>query len=140
MLLGRLRAVALVVLAALAGACSASIAQQEASSPDRVVDTERLTAWPGLVQQYGVVFVAYSVTALGEVRDHPFNYWRFMGEDSLFVGHPGALAGVSMELQVRGQDLHGVINSFSDVWEGDKHSTVTTSVRAHRVECPGNGR
>jgi hypothetical protein len=34
-----------------------------------------------------------------------------MGEGSVFVGHPGG-----------------------------KLSTVTTPVRAHRVECPGNGR
>jgi hypothetical protein len=92
------------------------------------------------VQQYGIVFTAYSITSSGEVRDHPFHYWRFMGGDSVFVGHPGALAGVSMELQLQGQHMHGVMSSFSDVWEEGKVSRVTAPVRAHRVECPDDGR
>ena len=110
------------------------------SAPLVQLDTVRLTAWPSLVQQYGIVFTAYSITSSGEVRDHPFNYWRFVGGDSVFVGHPGALAGVSMELQLQGQDLHGVMSSFSDEWEEGRSSKVIAPVRAHRVECSAKGR
>jgi hypothetical protein len=104
------------------------------------LDTTTLTAWPSLVQRFGTVFVAHSITDAGEVRDHPFNYWRFMDADSVFVGHPGALAGVTMELELRGGDLYGRISSHTDVWEEDRPSTLSAPVRAHRVECPGAGR
>ena len=172
MFLRRPGAAMLVVLAALAVACSASTAQRQVpSSPEQVsgcyrlelwpsesgpdverrraawgsapllrLDTMRLTAWPSLVQRYGTVFVAFSITASGQVRDHPFNYWRFIGGDSVFVGHPGALAGASMELRRHGKELGGVISSFTDVWEEGRPLKVTAPVRAHRVECQGNGR
>jgi hypothetical protein len=104
------------------------------------LESDPLTTWPSLTQQYGTVFKAFSITELGQVRDHPFNYWRFMGGDSLYVGHPGALAGVSMEVRIEGQDLSGGITSFTDVRMEGRPSTVTTPVRARRVECPRNRR
>lgn len=109
------------------------------SAPIVQLDTARLTAWPNLTERYGVVFVAASITEAGEIRDHPFNYWRLTAGDSLYVGHPGALAGVSMELHIEGADLRGVISSFSDVRVG-RPSTVTIPVRAQRVDCPRSGR
>ena len=110
------------------------------SAPVLKLDTMQLTAWPSLTQQYGTVFVAYSITASGQVRDHPFNYWRFMDGDSLYVGHPGALAGVSMKLRIEGQDLSGSITSFTDVRMEGRPSTATTPIRARRMECPPDAR
>ena len=106
------------------------------TAPTVRLDTTRLTAWPSLLQAYGTVFVAYSITESGEVRDHPFNYWRFVAGDSLFVGHPGALAGVSMMLHMEGQDLRGEITSFSDVRVEGRPSTTKSPVLARRVTCP----
>jgi len=110
------------------------------SAPILKLDSIKLTAWPSLVQQYGTVFVAFSITESGQVRDHPFNYWRFMDGDSLYVGHPGALAGVSMKVRIEGQDLSGSITSFTDVRMEGRPSTATTPLRARRVECPPSGR
>jgi len=106
------------------------------SAPTVKLDTAVLTGWPGTTQQYGNVFVAHSITDAGRVQDHPFGYWRFTGSDSLFVGHPGAFAGVSMELAIDGQHLRGEIRSFTDVVSEDKPSTSSGPVLARRVECP----
>lgn len=105
------------------------------SAPTVKLDTAKLTTWPSLVQQYGTVFVAHSITE-GRAWDHPFNYWRLVAGDSLFVGHPGALAGVSMTLHIEGQDLRGEITSFTDVPVEGKPTTRTAPVFARRVECP----
>jgi hypothetical protein len=105
------------------------------SAPTVKLDTAKLTVWPSLVQQYGTVFVAHSITE-GRAWDHPFNYWRFVAGDSLFIGHPGALAGVSMTLHIEGQDLRGEITSFTDERVEGKPSTGTAPVLARRVECP----
>jgi hypothetical protein len=106
------------------------------SAPTVKLDTVRLTAWPSLLQQYGQdVFVAHSITDEGRVQDHPFAYWRFIETDSLFVGHPRALAGVSMELVIEGQDLRGVTMSFTDV-SAEGPSTSRAPVLARRIECP----
>lgn len=105
-----------------------------------VLGSDPLTTWPSLTQQYGTVFVATSVTADGQTRDHPFNYWRFTTGDSLYVGHPGALAGVSLALHIEGQDLRGEIASFTDVRVEGRSSAVTAPVRAKRVECPSDRR
>jgi hypothetical protein len=110
------------------------------SAPLVQLDTARLTAWPSLLQQYGTVFVAASITSEGQVRDHPFNYWRLAAEDSVYVSHPGALAGVTLALRIEGQDLRGEIFSFSDVRVEGRPLTVTSPVRARRVECPSIGR
>lgn len=103
------------------------------------LDTEALTAWPSLTQQYGSVFAAYSITASGEVRDHPFHYWRFVDGNSLYVGHPRAFAGVSLDLAIEGQDLRGEITSFTDVRMEGKPSSAAAPVLARRVDCPGEG-
>jgi hypothetical protein len=100
------------------------------------LDTTALTGWPAVTQQYSNAFVAHSITERDGVQDHPFGYWRFMGHDSLFVGHPGALAGVSMEVAIEGQNLRGEIRSFTDVLSPDRPSTSTSPVLAHRIECP----
>jgi hypothetical protein len=105
-----------------------------------VLESDSLTTWPSLLQQYGTVFVAASITQDGQVRDHPFNYWRPAADDSVHVGHPGALAGVSLALRIEGQDLRGEVVSFSDVRVEGRPSTVTSPVRARRVECPTVGR
>ncbi|MDH3457891.1 MAG: hypothetical protein OER90_13715 [Gemmatimonadota bacterium] len=110
------------------------------SAPILKLDTTRLTAWPSLNQRYGTVFTAFSITESGEVRDHPFNYWRFMDGDSVYVGHPAAFAGVSIEAQIEGQDLVGTIISFSDVRREGRPSGATSPVRAVRMECPDSVR
>ncbi len=107
--------------------------------PQVKLDTEPLTAWPSLVEQYGAVFVAHSISASGEFRDHPFQYWRFVDGDSLYVGHPRAFAGVSLELKIDGRDLRGQITSFTDVPAEGKPPRVTAPVLARRVECPEKG-
>jgi hypothetical protein len=107
--------------------------------PQVKLERDTLTAWPSLVQQYGTVFLAHTISASGEVRDHPFQYWRFVNGDSLYVGHPRAFAGVSLDLEIEGRDLRGQITSFTDVRMEDKPSRVTAPVLARRVECPEKG-
>jgi hypothetical protein len=106
------------------------------SAPLVKLDTVALVGWPSVTQRYGQAFAAQSITDAGRIQDHPFGYWRFMGSDSLFVGHPGALAGVSMELVIRGQDLGGEIVSFTDVPREGRPSTAKSPVLARRVTCP----
>ena len=106
------------------------------NAPVIKLDTTALTGWPGITRQYGEAFVAYTITDAGRVQDHPFGYWRFMGNDSLFVGHPGALAGVSMKLVIDGQGLHGEMMAFTDVVSADRPSTSRAPVLARRVDCP----
>lgn len=103
------------------------------------LDTLPLTDWPHLRQQYGEVFAARSYLEGGRAFDHPFGYWRPEDGDSLFVGHPMALAGMSMMLAVAGTNLEGLMTSFTDVLEEGRPSTVTAPVRALRIECPPGG-
>lgn len=106
------------------------------NAPTVKLDTVRLTAWPSLLQLYGEnVFVAQSIMEDRRVQNHPFAYWRFIGTDSLFVGHPRALAGVSMALMIEGQDLRGETRSFTDV-SVEGPSTSSAPVLARRIECP----
>jgi hypothetical protein len=105
------------------------------------LDTLPLTNWPHLQQQYGDVRVARSYLEGGRAFDHPFGYWRPAEGDSLFVGHPMALAGMSMTLAAAGENLEGRMTSFTDIIEEGRPSTVTAPVRAFRIECPpGGGR
>jgi hypothetical protein len=104
------------------------------------LDTLPLTDWPQLAQQYGEVFVARSYLEGGRAFDHPFGYWRPAEGDSLFVGHPMALAGMSMTVAPVGEDLEGLMTSFTDILEEGRPSSVTAPVRALRVECPPDSR
>ena len=103
------------------------------------LDSLPLTEWAHLQQEYGAVFVARSYLEGGRAYNHPFGYWRPAAGDSLFVGHPMALAGLSMTLAVAGTNLEGLITSFTDVLEEGRPSTVTAPVRARRIQCPPGG-
>lgn len=104
------------------------------------LDTVPLADWPHLRQQYGEVYVARSYLEGGRAFDHPFGYWRPAEGDSLFVGHPMALAGMSMTLVVAGANLEGLMTSFTDVLEERRPSSVTAPVEGRRIECPRGGR
>lgn len=102
------------------------------------LEPDPLTGWPSLQQRYEQVFVARTRDETGSVKTAPFAYWRPLDGDSLYVGHPGALAGMSMTLRVVGRDLEGEIRAFTDVRpEAVARGTVSAPIRARRVECPG---
>lgn len=105
-----------------------------------VLEAEPLAAWPHLERRYGTVFVARTLADSGKLVDHPFGYWRPLGHDSLFVGHPGAFAGLSMELELVGKDLAGQITAFSDVEEEGQPSRAAAAILARRVDCPTEHR
>ncbi len=104
------------------------------------LESEPLTDWPSLLQTYDQVFVARTLDQAGAARATPFNYWRPVEADVLYVGHPGALAGLSMTLRIVGENLEGEILAFTDVRpQAGGTGKASAPIRARRVECPGTG-
>lgn len=96
-----------------------------------------LTEWRALGERYDSVFVARTWL---EARwaDHPFGYWRpAAAGDSVYVGHPAAFAGLTLELARRGDGLEGRIIAFTDVRREGQPSRTTAPVTATPVACPG---
>lgn len=102
------------------------------------LETARMTAWPSLINRYGDDVYQARAWSEGRWQDHPFAYWRKQGTDSIYVGHPGALAGVSLMLQSQGDELAGVMTAHTDVRQvGDTAAARPSApVRARPVDCP----
>ena len=104
--------------------------------------SDHMTEWPVLNRRYGDdVFQAYSWVN-GRWRDHPFNYWRPAAEDSIYAGHPGALAGGGLSLAAVDDGFEGLIVTHTDVLQpGDTIGAKGSAPIALRpVDCPDGDR
>lgn len=102
--------------------------------------SDPMTEWPVLNRRYGEdVYRAYS-WGDGRWRDHPFNYWRPVGEDSIYAGHPGALAGAGLSLAAVDDGFEGVIVTHTDVLQpGDTvGARGSAPIALRRVDCPND--
>jgi hypothetical protein len=97
------------------------------------------TAWPSLTQRYGDSVHQAGSWVEGRWQDYPFIYWPPDPGDSIYVGHPGALSGITLILEVRGQTYRGVITAHTDTPITDPAGPARSSapVEARRVPCPG---
>lgn len=96
-----------------------------------------LTEWRALVERYDSVFVARTWLE-GRWADHPFGYWRpEAGGDSVYVAHPAAFAGMTLELARSDDGFEGRIIAFTDVRREGQPSRSTAPARAVPVACPG---
>ena len=73
----------------------------------------------------------------GRERDHPFAAWRFLREDSLWVGHPAAYAGHTLRLARGGDTLVGTLATYTDVLGGEV--PPDRAARLVRTACPDDG-
>ena len=103
------------------------------------LDTAVFTAWPSLTQRYGDSVHQARGFWDGRWQEHPFIYWRPHPGDSIYVGHPGALAGVSLVLHTRGQILRGLMTAHTDtpITTPADRARSTAPVEARRLTCPG---
>lgn len=80
-------------------------------------------------------FIARSLFA-DRVQDHPFGAWSRPGADSLWVGHPGAYAGVTIRAAGTGDTLLGRIQPHTDVRRpGQQPEPVVYAIRLVRTSC-----
>jgi hypothetical protein len=105
------------------------------------LDTAILTAWPSLTGRFGDSVYQAGGFWEGRWREQPFNFWRPYSGDSIYVGHPGALAGVSLVLDIRGETLRGVMTAHTDtpITDRARRARLSAPVEARRVPCPDSG-
>lgn len=85
-------------------------------------------------------FLAHSYAGTRR-RDHPFNRWRGVGEDSVRVYHSGALAGLILRAGVAGDTLMtGTARSFGDVMPAEGDGSGEAPFRGRPADCPGGDR
>lgn len=100
------------------------------------LDADPMTEWPSLAQRLGEVFVARTWLE-GRWTEHPFAYWRTAAAgDSVYVAHPAAFAGLTLELATGEEGLEGQVVSFTDVRREAQPSGATAPVRVVPVACP----
>ncbi|HUE77535.1 MAG TPA: hypothetical protein VMM83_06295 [Longimicrobiales bacterium] len=93
-----------------------------------------LEGWPAIQQLVGVR-VATTLTADGDV-DHPFGYWRPMGQDSINIGYPAG-GGLSLRLAVEPARLAGTARPVGDALplDGVANRPLRTVSLTH-ARCP----
>lgn len=103
------------------------------------LDTAGFTAWPSLTRRYGDSLYSARGWWEGRWQEQPFIFWRPLAGDSIYAGHPGALAGVSLVLAIRGEILRGVITAHTDtpIRDSAARARSRAPVEARRVSCPG---
>jgi hypothetical protein len=103
------------------------------------LDTAVFTAWPSLTQRYGDSVHQASSWLEERWQEYPFIYWRPHPGDSIYVGHPGALSGITLVLDIRGQTYRGVITAHTDTPIVDRADRARSfaPVEARRIPCPG---
>jgi hypothetical protein len=79
------------------------------------------------------VMTAETATSATEREDHPFGYWRLMG-DSVEIGHPSGFTGFTVTLLPQGRDLVGTGTPIGDAAVPGE-TRPTHRVTAYRVAC-----
>jgi hypothetical protein len=120
--------------------CYTLSAEEEGWRLPRAValDSLPLQGRESFTARYEQVFRARSYReGESEARDTPFAYWRPVGADSAVLGHPGALAGVTLRIARDGDGVRGTALSFSDVISPDQEGggRDSTRVRLDPVPC-----
>jgi hypothetical protein len=80
----------------------------------------------------GVMKAETATSATGRA-DHPFGYWRMVG-DSLEIGHPSGFTGYTVTLLPEGRDLVGAGRAIGDAGRPGE-TRPTLPVTANRVVC-----
>lgn len=99
----------------------------------RLLD-QPLEGWPA-IQQLDGVRVAATLTGEGDA-DHPFGYWRPLGEDSINIGYPAG-GGLSLRLAVEPGRLTGTARPVGDALPLDgAGERPLRAVSLMRARCP----
>ena len=109
--------------------------------PDLVaLSVEPLQGWPAFSERFdGRVFGAHAFTESGRPTDVPFAYWRPRDRDGVVVGHPGALAGVTLEFWREEGEVRGRALAFTDVISPDGETgRDSTLLEVQATACPGD--
>lgn len=97
---------------------------------------DSLAGWPALERHDGTR-VAATLTPDGDA-DHPFGYWRPLGEDSVEIGYPGG-GGYTLRVGVEDQRLEGTVRAVGDArgpGADDSPPPVPQPVALMRALCP----
>lgn len=106
------------------------------------LDTASLEGWEAFSRRHeGRVYRARSFQSLeGSPGDSPFAYWRPLGTgDSVSLGHPGALAGMTLRMTRREGAIKGTLLTFTDALTPGESGRDSTTARVERVPCDSLG-
>lgn len=133
-------------LAGRVAGCWELAAAEEGAAADTLRRWKEEGAVPGVVRLDtaraetggdGDRFVAWSYVHSRKQR-RPLATWRPVGDDSLRVETPGAMAGTVLRLAVEPERLVGTASVFTDVRQlgQDTAGPATVPVEARRADCP----
>lgn len=104
------------------------------------LDSVPLQGWEAFSERYERVL---QVRSFGErtsrSRDTPFAFWRPLEGDSITLGHPGALAGVTLRLGREEEGGRGMALAFTDAIEPGESGRDSTTVRLAPLPCDSLG-
>lgn len=104
------------------------------------LDSLPLQGWDRFAERYEKVFQARTFeTPSARAGDTPFAYWRPLEGNSVVVGHPGAMAGMTLRMRERSGELGGTILAFTDVMTPGRTGRDSTAVRIMRTPCDSLG-
>ena len=81
-----------------------------------------------------LAYRAISITAEGEEHLRPFGAWRFLREDSIWIGDLQALAGHTLRLNRGGDTLTGTLATYTDLLGVEV--PPNRAARLVRTACP----
>ena len=104
------------------------------------LDSARIKGWPMLQSDSAPTYVVTAYLEPGHSAGLLTAWSRYSrARDSISVGQPLPMAGVTLVLAPVGQDLVGTMRTFTDqIVPGEAH-TATVPIGARRTTCPSDG-